>query len=380
MEEKPRLIDSFLFRAVLVFALLLPVLLRRDLTPTNEMKYLEIADEALRDGHFWCLFHNGEMYADKPPLYIWIVMLSKLVFGRHCVFLLEMLSLIPAFITLWVLERWCGGELPGRYRLAAFFSLMGAAWFLGSAIVLRMDMMMTMFITLSLRTFWKMYTGDGCPADRWLFPLYVFLAIFSKGPVGIMIPLLCIPVFLLFRKDIRFMGRVWGWRSWLLLAVLCGIWWFCVWKEGGAEYLNNLLFHQTAGRAVNAFHHKEPLWYYCYTIWYALAPASIIVLPVIFLALFRKMRFPSLVQFFLIVSATFFVIMSAVSGKIAVYLLPIFGPLCYAASMLLRQMEEEGAARPARTLSCALAVAGGAVLAAAFVIGIIFPGWMNSLL
>ena len=380
MEEKPRLIDSFLFRAALVFALLLPVLLRRDLTPTNEMKYLEIADEALRDGHFWCLFHNGEMYADKPPLYIWIVMLSKLVFGRHCVFLLEMLSLIPAFITLWVLERWCGGELPGRYRLAAFFSLMGAAWFLGSAIVLRMDMMMTMFITLSLRTFWKMYTGGGRPADRWLFPLYVFLAIFSKGPVGIMIPLLCIPVFLLFRKDIRFMGRVWGWRSWLLLAVLCGIWWFCVWKEGGAEYLNNLLFHQTAGRAVNAFHHKEPLWYYCYTIWYALAPASLIVLPVIFLALFRKMRFPSLVQFFLIVSATFFVIMSAVSGKIAVYLLPIFGPLCYAASMLLRQMEEEGAVRLARALSCALAVAGGAVLAAAFVIGIFFPGWMNSLL
>ena len=380
MEEKPRLIDSFLFRAALVFALLLPVLLRRDLTPTNEMKYLEIADEALRDGHFWCLFHNGEMYADKPPLYIWIVMLSKLVFGRHCVFLLEMLSLIPAFITLWVLERWCGGELPGRYRLAAFFSLMGAAWFLGSAIVLRMDMMMTMFITLSLRTFWKMYTGGGRPADRWLFPLYVFLAVFSKGPVGIMIPLLCIPVFLLCRKDIRFMGRVWGWRSWLLLAVLCGIWWFCVWKEGGAEYLDNLLFHQTAGRAVNAFHHKEPLWYYCYTIWYALAPASLIVLPVIFLALFKKMRFPSLVQFFLIVSATFFVIMSAVSGKIAVYLLPIFGPLCYAASMLLRQMEEEGAARPARTLSCALAVAGGTVLAAAFVIGIFFPGWMNSLL
>ncbi|MBR5055673.1 MAG: hypothetical protein IKX03_00600, partial [Bacteroidales bacterium] len=77
MEEKPRLIDSFLFRAALIFVLLLPVLLRRDLTPTNEMKYLEIADEALRDGHFWCLFHNGEMYADKPPLYIWIVMLFR---------------------------------------------------------------------------------------------------------------------------------------------------------------------------------------------------------------------------------------------------------------------------------------------------------------
>ena len=380
MEEKPRLIDSFLFRAALIFVLLLPVLLRRDLTPTNEMKYLEIADEALRDGHFWCLFHNGEMYADKPPLYIWLVMLFRVLLGTHCAFLLELFSLVPALVTLWVMERWCAGELSGRYRLAASFSLMTCAWFLGSAIVLRMDMLMTMVITLALWTFWKMYRETGSPADRWLFPLYVFLAIFSKGPVGIMIPLLCIPVFLLAERRFRFMGKVWGWRSWAILALLCGIWWFFVWREGGSEYLNNLLFHQTAGRAVNAFHHKEPVWYYGYTIWYAMAPWSLIVIPVAFLPLFRKMRMSPLVRFFLVLSASFFVIMSLVSGKLAVYLLPVFGPICFAASMLLQELEAEGSGRFARVVSSILLFGSLAVLAFAFAVGLFFPDWLNSLI
>ena len=39
METKPRLIDRFWFRAVIVCATLLPVLLLRDITPDNEMKY-----------------------------------------------------------------------------------------------------------------------------------------------------------------------------------------------------------------------------------------------------------------------------------------------------------------------------------------------------
>ena len=240
-------------------------------------------------------------------------------------------------------------------------------------------MLMTMFITLSLWTFWKMYTGRGTPADRWLFPLYVFLAIFSKGPVGIMIPLLCIPVFLLFEKRFRFMGTVWGWRSWLLLAVLCGIWWFFAWREGGSEYLNNLLFHQTAGRAVNAFHHKEPVYYYCYTVWYAMAPWSLIAIPVSFLPLFKSVEASPLVRFLLTVAASFFVLMSLVSGKIAVYLLPIFGPLCFASCILLQRLEE-GGSRTASVLRGVLFWGSLVILAAAFVIGLFFPGWLNSLI
>ena len=58
---------------------MLPVMILRDFTPSNELRYLSIADEALRDGHLFAFTNQGEPYADKPPLYIWIVMLGKIL-------------------------------------------------------------------------------------------------------------------------------------------------------------------------------------------------------------------------------------------------------------------------------------------------------------
>ena len=54
---------------------LLPILFLRDFTPLNELRYLSIADEALRNHTFFTFTNHGEPYADKPPLYFWFVML-----------------------------------------------------------------------------------------------------------------------------------------------------------------------------------------------------------------------------------------------------------------------------------------------------------------
>ena len=51
----------------------IPLLSLRDFTPNNELKYLSIADEAIRNSHFFAFWNHGAAYADKPPLYLWIV-------------------------------------------------------------------------------------------------------------------------------------------------------------------------------------------------------------------------------------------------------------------------------------------------------------------
>ncbi len=343
MEQNPlkRLIGSPWGRVGLYLLCLLPVLIFRPLTPTNELKYLAIADEALRDGHFWCLFLDGAIYADKPPLFIWIVMGCRLLLGTHCAAVLELFSLLPALGILLIFDRWCSryGNLSGRWLFFAELTMLLTAWFLGSAVVVRMDMLMTLFITLAFYTFWKIRSGDGGPADQWLFGLWVFLAIFSKGPVGFLMPFVCLLVFAAIARDWRSFGRVWGWRTWLILIAFCGIWWFNAWMEGGSAYLQELLGHQTFGRAVNAFHHKEPFYYYLYTIWYAAAPAIFFAAWAILRTLFNRERraaMDPLPRFFLIVFAVFFVMMSAFSSKLQVYLLPGFGFLNYAALMLLK--------------------------------------------
>ena len=76
-----RYIDNNALRYALYIVAFLPIFSFRDFTPDNELRYLSIADEALQNGSFITFFNHGLIYADKPPLYLWIVMLGKSIFG-----------------------------------------------------------------------------------------------------------------------------------------------------------------------------------------------------------------------------------------------------------------------------------------------------------
>lgn len=318
---------------------LLPVMLLRDFTPSNELRYLSIADEAIREGHGFAFTHQGEFYADKPPLYLWLVMLGRVLFGQHAMWLLALLSLIPAFVILRTMDRWTSEALDDRDRTTSALMLMTSGLFLGLAVFVRMDMLMCMFITLALHAFWRMYTGTGSQKrDRLLFPLYTWLALFTKGPVGLLVPILSVAVFLLVQRQPRQIGRYCGWRTWGIIAAGCAVWFTLAWIEGGSEYLNNLLFHQTIDRAVDAFHHKEPVWYYLVSVWYSLAPWSLLVIGIIAAALLRRVRLTALERFFLTIVVTTGIMLSLFSSKLAVYLAPTFPFIVYLAALLLRRM------------------------------------------
>lgn len=327
---------------------LLPVLLFRDFTPDNELRYLSIADEAIRSNTFFTFTNHGIPYADKPPLYLWIVMLGKWLFGSHQMWFLALASLIPSLVVVDVLDRWCGSKLDGRGRLSARLMLLTSALFAGMAVTLRMDMLMCMFIVLALRSFYRLYRSgqdghapDGrTKAERWLFPIYVFLAIFSKGPIGILLPLLSSVVFLVYKKDIRQVGYYWGVRTWGVLVLLCAAWFGLAYAEGGQAYLDNMLFHQTFGRAVNAFTHDRPFYFYGISIWYSIAPWSLLVLGTIIVTTFRKHSWSELEQYFATIIVTTFVMLSCFSSKIHIYLLPAFPFMIYLVAMMMSEYEK----------------------------------------
>ncbi len=331
MEKKHQII-----RFIVYALLLLPLMIQRDVTPDNELRYLSIADESISDGHFFTMYNHGEPYADKPPLYFWIIMGVKTLLGHHSPFLITLIfSLIPAFVILSIFNRWCKDELSEKWRIASELALLTSVYFLGGSIFLRMDMLMCMFITLAMYTFYRMYEGDTSLKLRIAFPIYIFMAIFSKGPVGIMVPLFCIPVFLIVKREFKTIGRYWGWMTWLVLAILCGIWWTFVYLEGGTEYINNLLFHQTMGRAVNSFAHHKSFFFYFYSIWYSAAPWVFLTVGVVIWALIKKRIISPLAEFMLITVATIFVMMTIVSSKLQIYLLPSYGFMTYGAFLIL---------------------------------------------
>lgn len=311
-----------IFFAAVVIAFL-PILILRDFTPSNELRYLSIADEALNCGELFAFTNHGVPYADKPPLYLWLLMLAKSLLGHHAMWLAGLFSLLPALAVAWVMGHWCAAELEGRTTDAQLM-LLTCGLFSGMAFTLRMDMLMTLWIVLALRTVYTMAT-QGPPTARrqWTLGAYVFLALFTKGPLGVLIPLAGTAVWLLLERRLREFFSLWGWRVWAVLLGGCAVWFGAVWAEGGTAYLNNLLFHQTVDRAVDAFHHKRPLWYYCTTFWYSLAPWSLMLAAAAIVAARRRSLLATPLRRLLwAVSLSTFVMLSVISSKLAVYLLP----------------------------------------------------------
>ena len=394
----------------------LPMLLWRDPSPSNELRYLSIVEEALRDGHFFAFYNQCIPYTDKPPLFFWLLMFFRLFCSETCMWLpILFIALIPAFVTVAVMDHWlrlaslskqptpssrpkqptpssrpkqptpssrpsaASVEISPLMRVCFATLLLAGLLFMIQTFFLRMDMLMTMFIVLALFTFWKMYTRKmpdhkhptnhgfaGTPyvghdgerrrdskADRWLLPVYIFLALFTKGPVGFFAPMLIIIIFLALERQLRRLPEFLGWRQWLVMLVLFAGWILGAWIEGGREYVGSLLFHQTMDRAVNAFTHKQPFWWYIPTLLYAVLPYTLLMIPAVVYLYCRQKRpslsensngaqlgvqacehtdghyYGSFVRLLLTAVAVTFVMLSAFSGKLAIYLTPILPFMAY---------------------------------------------------
>lgn len=319
---------------------LLPVIMLRDYTPSNELRYLSIADEALRNHTFFTFYSHGEVYADKPPLYFWALMLCRWLTGEYKMWMLALFSLLPAIGILRVMDNWVIEEMDGEHRRLAMGMLIGSGLFLSTSVFLRMDMLMAFLIVLALREFWRIYCpGAHRQRSLWLFPVYLFLAVFTKGPLGLLIPLCATLVFLVVKKQTKSICRFWGWRTWLTLLLPCLVWFAGIYAEGGREYLDNLLIHQTVGRAVNSFHHKEAFYYYLVHIWYCAAPWSFLVIGVLIFAQRKRFVQSDLQRFFQIVFIATVVLLSCISGKLQIYMLPAIPFLIYAAVMFLPRLD-----------------------------------------
>lgn len=324
---------------------LLPVMIFRDFTPRNELRYLTIVDEALKNGSLWTFTFEGQPYADKPPLYFWFIMIQRWLFGTHVPVVICLYSLIPAIGILYIMGQWTQksfkSEADSRF-VQLILATMGLQ--LGMAVFARMDMLMSLFIIWALWLYWR--SGHEGNPRRVSFAILVFLALFSKGPFGIIIPLLVTFIWALVSGTWRQWVNMWSWRTWLIIVIGCTVWFGNVYLEGGSAYLNNMLFHQTVDRAVNAFHHQRPWYFYLITLWYTTLPWGPLCLVGIGSWLWKYISSKGYKQeghrlfastdihaFFCLAFISTLVLLSCVSGKLDVYLLPAYSMLAYGGMM-----------------------------------------------
>ncbi len=242
----------------------------RDPWPADEPRFALIAKEMVESGQWLFPMRGGEIYPDKPPLFMWGIALGYLLTGSIKVaFLLpSLLAGLLTIVLVWDLGRRLWSPATG---FMAGLLLLFTVQFTLQAKTAQIDALVTFFITLGVYGFMRFLLCGGGWRWYWLGWFAAGLGIITKG-VGILAVLILIPAVWTHREQIRAAS----WADWLkglagplfmLLAI--GLWLvpmlLAVAQSGDPvlqAYRDNILLRQTVTRYTNAWHHLKPVWYY----------------------------------------------------------------------------------------------------------------------
>lgn len=231
----------------------------RDLWEPEELRYAEVTREMVNSGEYFLLHLNGLVYPEKPPLYFWSMALSAKVFGGLSEWAMRFPTAAAGFgccvLTL-LLARRLYGEAAGVLSAWVLFT---TPHFLATALEARMDVLLTFFIMLSLYCFYVAHEERKREGLR-LVGMWVLFALgtLTKGPIGVVLPLLTIVVYLVWRRDWKYL---WTRKWWLALglvafALVVSAWLVPACIKGGPEFTRNILYKQNVERYASAWDHE----------------------------------------------------------------------------------------------------------------------------
>ena len=219
----------FIQFAIVIFASLLfiPGLGVVHLFDWDEINFAESAREMIVTGNYLTVQVNFEAFWEKPPLFIWMQVLSMKVFGIN-EFAARFPNAIAGIVTLLVLFN-VGRKLKntsfGLLWVLVYVSSLLPFLYFKSGII---DPWFNLFIFLGTYYF-ILYTSTDNKGNTYLqvaaSAFFLGLAVLTKGPVGLLIFLLSFGVYLLFNKfKLKFKWK----EVFLFTAILTfvGCFWF----------------------------------------------------------------------------------------------------------------------------------------------------------
>jgi 4-amino-4-deoxy-L-arabinose transferase-like glycosyltransferase len=328
---------------VLMLWALLAGLGMREPMPADEPRFVLAARTMVETGQ-WLFPHRGaELYAEKPPTFMWLQATSYLLVRNWQVaFLLP--SLLAALLTLG-LSGDLARRLWGRHTVPyAVFGLFVCLQFALQAKRAQIDMVLVAMTTLSLWALLRYLLEKPSP---WLLALGTFaagLGTVTKG-VGFLPLLVFLPWLWARRTASRALpaprgvhvlagvaGFLLGAGTWLVPMLATAL---SSPDPALQAYAREMLFKQTGTRYANAWHHVKPAWYYLQAMLTLWLP-GVLLAPWLLPAWWRRVRRPDARHVLLLGwTALVLVFFSASPGKREVYIFPMLPALAVAAAPLL---------------------------------------------
>lgn len=304
---------------------------------SDEVRHADVYQNVVEAGKWLVLQLNGVPYPDKPPVYFWFLAALDMIPGVRPPMLFLLGAAVSGLLMLWTtyaLARATGNDR--KTGLAAGLIMLSGFYFLGVTHYARMDLLFAACITLSHICMFKGWSRDSAPL--WLVAGYALAAVATliKGPLGLAFPVISGVLFVLWQGKLRRLHGRDGVAGFAVMLVILLGWLAAAWLTGEHEYLRNIFQDQIVKRATDTWHHGQPWWHYLATFPAAWLPWTLLLIAAPWGRILRNpvraaldTRKPEgLGTAYLWISLLSGVaLLSAVSIKIVIYLLPLFPPL-----------------------------------------------------
>ena len=247
----------------------------------DEAVFSEATREMVIDHNWITPTYNGINRYDKPILFYWLMAGSYELFGVD-EFAARLPSALAAVLLTAALFFFSARTGNSRYKGYAALSAVLSVYFLVYSRAAVTDMALTLFISLSLFSFYLFSEQGGRRLYRHGFYLFSALAFLTKGLIGIVFPFGIALVYMAVAEGRPGLKKVFSLRGSVLFLIVAAPWYLAQLRINGWEFVDQFFIKHHFKRFTDVISgHRGPFYYYVPVMiiglfpWVAFLPAGI---------------------------------------------------------------------------------------------------------
>lgn len=293
------------------------------LTESSEARYAEISREMYTGGDYLHPKLLGIQHFHKPPVAYYITALGYSIFGVNeygARFFLQIALLLQVILVFAIAQLLFKSRNLSLAAALIYFSYPVVQI---AAKDLTTDAYLTAFIFAGIYCFIRYHAPDRKYIYLYLFYILSALAFLTKGPVAVM-PQFIFAVCYMRVMKIRFRFSA-HWLAGLILFLLLSASWFVALLAENKDFYHYFFYYQLVSRVSgDVFHRSQPFWYYFLMMPLMALPAFIYFIGYVVRAVRTKKISSPLVKILSIPLILMFIVFSASSSKLILYVLPLY--------------------------------------------------------
>jgi 4-amino-4-deoxy-L-arabinose transferase-like glycosyltransferase len=302
----------------------------------DEINFAEAAREMLVSGDYFKVQIDFKPFWEKPPLFIWMQALSMKIFGVN-EFAARFPNAIAGIATLVILYR------IGKQYINEAFGWIWVMTYGGTILTLLyfksgiIDPWFNLFIFLAIYFFSFLTEHDATQRSKrtLLAGVFLGLAVLTKGPVAILICVLCLLAYWGFYRmntAVRFLEIL---AVVLITAAISFLWFGVELKNNGIWFIKEFVVYQIRLFQTQDAGHGGPFFYHWYVLLLGCFPASLFAIKAFFMKALAEEHQRSFFRWMEIMFWVVLILFSIVKTKIVHYSSLTYFPITFLASYAL---------------------------------------------